>query len=897
MSARKPDNQIDALLRSGGTVVTASDRAARSITAAFHQARRAEGLTAWLAPKVQNWQSFVRSEWQARARDGRLLLNSAQEQSLWAEIIGSSRHLAALLDGPRQRLAALAIEARDRLSLFAPRYLRESARSAWQQDAEAFSGWLTAFDAICQKENLLSESRLPLELIPLLEADKTFRSPLLLAGFDRLLPVQRGLFDAWGEWSEIESDEQAAGISFFAAADAQTELTACCLWASQFLSANPSASILVVLQDATERRGEIERAFLKFTNALNSSGAPLFEFSLGVPLSRIQLAKAALLALRWLDGALSDSEIDWLLSTSHIAATGQESLALQSYVRTLRRKGMEQPQWTLTDFLNRNQSAQSLPASWAERANSAQQLLESSKRNTQAPLDWAALTPRLLAALAFPGPRPLSSAEFQALHRFEQAVEQAGTLGFDGRRVPWRTFLDWLAHSLNETLFAPESRNAPIQIIGPTESAGLTADAIWILGASEAAWPNSGSMNPLLPVAVQREAGMPHATAQLDWDLAHAITMRLIRSASEVHFSYARQNDGIEAQPSRLIAGILGAPQSLPREFTAPKSAPPQTEAYIDLSQIPFPHAKASGGADVLTAQSNCPFQAFAKIRLGAERWQAAEAGLTPAQRGNLLHAALHSLWAGPPEGIRSYAELAQITDLHRFVSPHVRGAFRDKITASLQARLPRRYLELEEQRLTRLIADWLQYESKRVPFEVAGTELAATKSIAGLTLDLRLDRVDRLNDNTLLVIDYKTGQVSPKVWNLPRPENVQLPLYAGFALEETFDELIGGLVFAKLRTAGEIEFSGRVGDPAATLFADLKGHTSLVRNPLQAEDLIDWRDHIKQLAEDFLSGNAEVNPREPDRQTCERCGLKTICRIELNSVEEEAESEEQDHE
>jgi hypothetical protein len=48
----------------------------------------------------------------------------------------------------------------------------------------------------------------------------------------------------------------------------------------------------------------------------------------------------------------------------------------------------------------------------------------------------------------------------------------------------------------------------------------------------------------------------------------------------------------------------------------------------------------------------------------------------------------------------------------------------------------------------------------------------------------LRLDRIDRLNDGSLLVIDYKTGDVSPKSWDLPRPDDVQLPLYAGFALD-----------------------------------------------------------------------------------------------------------------
>jgi RecB family exonuclease len=199
---------------------------------------------------------------------------------------------------------------------------------------------------------------------------------------------------------------------------------------------------------------------------------------------------------------------------------------------------------------------------------------------------------------------------------------------------------------------------------------------------------------------------------------------------------------------------------------------------------------------------------------------------------------------------------------------------------------MPRRYLELEEQRLTGLVAEWLDYESTRIGFEVAETEADRTIHLAGLTLDLRLDRIDRLIDGTLLVIDYKTGIVSVKSWELPRPDDVQLPLYAGFAL----DGELGGLVFAKVR-AGDLAFAGHVGDPAATLFAGLKGNSTLAKNTLTAEQLIGWRERIEQLARDFLAGRVEVDPREAPK-TCERCGLQTLCRIHEYEAQPEAEDE-----
>jgi ATP-dependent helicase/nuclease subunit B len=884
--------EIDAWLRQGGLVVTASERAARALSTAFNRTRQSEGLKAWTAPNILDWSSFVRSAWSANTLDSRLLLNSTQEQSLWASIAAADGPLASLLEGPRYRLARLAMEAHELLCNHAPRFLRQAARSSWQNDAAAFSRWLSEFDESCRASNLISPARLPIELLQLLEnpspsAGKHDRPPLLLAGFDRILPVQRAVFDAWGAWHEAEPNSAAEQIHFYAAPDDQAELTACALWAKRQLTTNPEARILIVTQNAQRGRGQIERAFLSHTG---STSSPLFEFSLGIPLSQVPLARAANLLLRWLSGPLAEHELDWLFSTGLAAASTLECSALQAHMRALRRRGLEQPSWTVEAFIQpfvSQPQASLLPVAWLERITRAQRRLKELARRPQSPLDWAEYVPQLLQLLHFAESQPLSSAEFQASVRWQQAIETAGSLGFDGRRIDWKDFLSLLARTLDETLFAPESRDAPIQIAGPAESAGLIADAIWLLGATEDAWPAGGSTHPLLPPEVQREARMPHATAQLDWDLAHAITTRLLASASEVHFSYARQIEGVESRPSRLIAQLAALPHPLPSEFAAPPLPDPLTIPVEDFSQIPYPPGNVPGGASVLTSQSQCPFKAFATARLAAQGWEPAQAGLTPSQRGKLLHEVLHAVWAGPPRGIRTHADLQNLNDRQSFIAGHVERAFAEKMPSSLRQRLPARYLELEKQRLTRLVTAWLDFESTRIPFKVLETEADRTVTLAGLNFKLRLDRLDRLCDESVLVIDYKTGDVTPRSWDLPRPDDVQLPLYAGFAREA--DQVLGGLVFAKLRP-GDLAFAGSVGAPSATLFAGLKNTSALAKNALTAEQLLDWRDAIGQLAEDFLAGRAEVDPRDPPK-TCELCGLQTLCRIQENQIAVEAES------
>ncbi|MGB6975404.1 MAG: PD-(D/E)XK nuclease family protein [Terracidiphilus sp.] len=874
--------EIDQWLHSGGLVLAASDRAAHFLRDAFHQRRRHEGVSAWPEPEIHPFSAFVQNAWLHRTLDDRLLLNPAQEQSLWARIASAEPALLTSLEQPLHHVAALAAEAHNLICSHAPRLLRASARSGWDQNAAAFSDWLAEFDRLCNREHLLSPSRLPLELIKLLQSDSAARPPLLLVGFDRILPTQRDLFRAWGRSQQLSLDEPASDRKYFSAPDPASELEACARTCMQRLAADPAAQILVLSQQIPTHRGQIERAFLR---AAPPSALPPFEFSLGIPLSAVPIARAALLLLRWLAGSLQEHEIDGLFSAGFIADP-QESAALQARMRTIRNKGLQSPQWALIHFLNLREVSSAPPDSWLARANTAQQRLAAHQRASQSSLAWASLVPQLLADFGLPHERRLASPEFQALRRWQQALDTCASLAFLGPPVSWHEFLSSLERILGSTLFAPQSTHAPILIAGPAESAGLTASALWVLGVDQDSWPARSSTHPLLPLPVQREASMPHATALLDLELAQAVTTRILASAPVVRFSFARLHQDSEAHPSRLIREHAGDPQSLPDHLlvsasNAPLAVPFSDESCIALApgQPPF-----HGGSALLTAQSACAFQAFAKHRLNAQDWEPAEAGLTPSQRGMLLHHVLHSIWREPPpRGIRSLQDLLAVSaDLPAFVAPHVHVALRDSLPVSVRKRMPQTYLDVEATRLLRLISEWLALESRRLPFTVEQTEDSQTVAPAGLQLKVRLDRLDRLQDGSLFVIDYKTGEHNASEWTTRRPEDPQLPLYAVFALptNETLgeSETLGGLVFAQLRT-GEVKFAGRLRDARSTLDASLNRASSLVKNPLTNQQIDDWHKTIVELARDFLAGRAEVDPLDTVK-TCQRCGLHTLCRI-----------------
>jgi probable DNA repair protein len=526
-----------------------------------------------------------------------------------------------------------------------------------------------------------------------------------------------------------------------------------------------------------------------------------------------------------------------------------------------------------------------LPESWKAGMQTARQQLQREQTQgaagRQSPMEWARIAALLLETMGWPGFRPESSVEFQVRKRWDAVLEACGSLGFDGTLIEWSEFVAAVGEAVSQTIFAAESTDARVQVTEPLESAGQLADGIWFLGAHEENWPGRGAPHPLLPIGLQRDAEMPHANPQTDWALAEEATERLLHSAEEVVFTYPRQAGEGELRPSRLVAQRLGDPLALEEIETFARQN--LSESFADEGRVPFLSSRLRGGAATLTRQSLCPLQAFATARLGAEDWSAAEVGLNAKQRGQLLHKVPHRVWGGAGRGgISNSAELAAIGDLRAFVAAIVAEVMQEgfapeggKVAANGNLlRFPARFLKLEAERLTRLVVEWLGYELARLPFRVESTEVTQEVTVAGIAMRVRLDRVDELPSGAKLIVDYKSSNVGPSAWRGDRPDDVQLPLYATYAVLDDLE----GLVFGRVRPS-EVAFCGRVRNAKNSLRADLSNSGGLVRDALTEEQLEEWRGLIERLGEDFVAGRAEADPKNPVK-TCGSCHLQAVCRI-----------------
>ena len=498
--------------------------------------------------------------------------------------------------------------------------------------------------------------------------------------------------------------------------------------------------------------------------------------------------------------------------------------------------------------------------------------------------DWADNIRELLQAAGWAAAHANDSVEFQTRRKWESALDELATLDFEGARVPFVEALDELEGILQRTLFAPESRDAPIQIMGPHEAAGSRFDALYFLRAGDLSWPAGNNLNPLLGWALLWDLGMPGSDPQRDFATAGQVTRRLASSAATVVFSYARETADARQRPSALVAAFGLEPMA--EVPVPPISAVADLENAEDGGFIPLANSVVHGGSGILEAQAQCGFRAFAEKRLRSAPLEMQEPGLNAAERGQIVHAVMANLWNDlhTQDALRALSVADRYAHLDRAIAAALDGASQDASSPWDTA-----YLEVQRRRLHRLIAPWLEVELKRPRFEVRSSEQQFEgRSIGPLTITVRVDRIDTVFDEAGapmgdVILDYKTSDAKPTEWVGERPDDPQMPLYAVLSPPET----IAGIGFARLRPGPTMGLQGLDRDgallarPARSEFASLEA---------QIED---WRRVLITLAEDFAAGDARVRPKTyPD--TCKYCAQRPLCRVDPALLEERSEDMEE---
>jgi hypothetical protein len=242
------------------------------------------------------------------------------------------------------------------------------------------------------------------------------------------------------------------------------------------------------------------------------------------------------------------------------------------------------------------------------------------------------------------------------------------------------------------------------------------------------------------------------------------------------------------------------------------------------------------------------------------------------------MHRALEVLWREVQDSRRLQAMPSQ--ELSGLIAQSVTDAARDLWNTG-QSRVQAR----ECARACDLIAKLCVLESGRSAFRVRDIERAMSVTLAGARLDLRIDRVDELDDGGLAILDYKTGARHSMEWYREHLSHPQLLAYLA-----AHEEDVSALATVTIRAAqmgfqGIARSAGLLPKVSAAEGPDGAGGADAWTRSRQF-----WHARIETLVRDFLLGRAQVDPAP---QACKNCDVVSLCRIVERGLIDEDDLEE----
>ncbi len=888
---------LQALTR-GALVLTGNNRLANTLIDKYDQFCLSNKKTAWPSPDILPINNWLILSWETAMLNGlvssdTILLSHEQEYQAWESIIKQSSYGNGLL-----RISATAKSVCDAWRLL-QNWTLSHDDSDYQNsdDAKAFHYWASEFETRCITNNWIVTAQLAsLDFYSRLSTLNNNREILLL-GFDELTPQMQGLFEQLKlsscdvRWLRQETKGQFAVR--LQCNDVRDEIYNFCCWAKKLLEENTSNRIALVAPEIGLIRPillhTLERVLLPTTSATqiapvsnNVTESPTvpalpWDISMGVALSEYSIIKLAFQLLSLVRGKPSIEVVSSLLRSPHIAGANEEQNQRALLDRQLRELGEPLVSLqTLHYYCAQQQTAFYCPALLKISKNLI--TLKKScmaKAGSQQWTEW--LTSWLISAGWSTG-RSISSEEYQTIEAWKALLQSFASLQTVTDKMTFEEAVTCLQRLASDKIFQIQSKSAPIQILGLYESIGLDFDHLWVMNLHDEVWPVVPRPNPFIPMHLQKQFGLPHASWERELVIAKKITKRLEISAANVVFSYPAKNGTQELRVSPIIGHYpesslsdlaIDYPPSWPQHIKQQAILEELTDDAVATVSI----EKVSGGSSIFKNQSLCPFRAFVENRLHAKPMRQSQPGLDAMKRGSLLHAVLELFWTVITDQQQLKSKSAD--ELELIINDCIEKAIEEMKVKSPDT-FNDCFTRIEKQRLLKLMLYWLALELQRAPFKVVDIERELNIDVNGINAHLFIDRVDELENGDQMVIDYKTGLVSPTDWFGDRPNDPQLPLYSMVSGGE-----LSAVLFAQIKT-GEVKFNGVVeqADLIPNLPPKRKGALK------EASDnwpqvLTDWKTVLNTLADNFLHAHIEVDPKE-GLATCRKlyCELSPLCRI-----------------
>ena len=820
--------------------ITPNRRIARAIEESYGDWQITRGINAWARPQVSTLKAFI-----LRAGEARLaryspefrILSPAMQRALFLSVAPTQ------LSDPENWYNEIAQAWR-----LVHHFPIEQDQGAHLETSNTllFRQWAEAAEMLLNQDRLVTEDEVAKQLLDgLKQHEWQPELPLVAWGFSDAHPptpvegdlmdtlMRMGLLTRAAATQPPNPPKTPRLVEFEQPED---ELRSIALWARERLErAEAPIAIGIAFPDANQRRPQLERAL---TNLLYPEDPPapddarLFDLAGGTPLSAFAVCDHALVFLRWAITGASSEELGRLRDSPFL-----------------------------------------------EMSNSALPLAKRRKRKRSISA-WFDAFQKALQGVSWPGGAHLDSLTFQhasALGELASELAQASQFSPDCRA---EAALDMLERAAHERRHEVQRTGAPIRVLDIKDASAFRFTHLWVAGMRGADWPSPGSANAFVPRQSQRDASVPGVTPESRLRLARRITAKLSDCAPDLVFSFATLEGDEHHGPSALLTDtILTAPEFFGGrayrtriDYSHPymgdmsemedKGAQPARLVVIrDDRGPPCEDGEREATAAVVRDQSNCPFRAFALHRLGVTE-HVPQSTLPDARAlGSAVHLALDLAYRDLPD----QAALHTHPDLARLAEASAKRAIE-----SVMPTLPRSLRNGQTRLIASIAKAWFDEDAKRPAYAKLKTEFEVAAELEGMTLRLKIDRLDQdMATGRWVITDYKTSP--PPLTQLSAHATLhepQLPLYAN-ALREAHGLEPLALSF------------GDISGPEKAGYRHCSGDARLVpRAAMRATHMQVLKESgavVRGLVRDHAAGKAQVKPRA---LACERCHLGAFCRI-----------------
>ena len=883
-------------LTNGNTILVPNQRIRDAI---LHSFASTSTTPSWFTPDVNAVDVWLKNQWTSLSCQGQSpfsslrLLDSMEESLIWIDIIDQHHQDGSLLNVEEAAASVQHAYQLYRLWIDDGQELQRLPPSSSISEFQQFHHWCRLFTSYCQQQQLISLADATLTLLREYSSGN-IKPPdnMLVVNFYQPPPLYRKLFqvltsgesECFVQTADETSDVCGQSHSF---TDLETEVRACAEWARKLIDSQPEAHIGVIFGGEPAKLPAIDRIFKDTFNPAGFadllSEQPTFNDGITKqPILERRQIDEALLLLNLGSSPLDSADFCRLLQSPAIHGHQQEleaRIQLEIYIRG--NLGTRCSLSQLLRIMSREDKSYHCPILLKLLIDLANRVRA---HRLETPANWALIFQQQLHSLGWPAEyTALEETQAELLQAWQSVISCLSGYRSATGKINRSTAVSRLRTLCQKTALAnPGDTGRQLSLYSLNDAVGLEFNHVWFLGFTDNSQPPAASPSPFIAHKLQREAAVPGSHGEVQLELARqAFRIICASTKGETHGSFHLLDGDESYRISNLLNPFNEAPMAdidhppINRLALAACSSIEIEKLGIDNRVSLQADEQPRGGQEIFSDQSSCPFRAFAKHRLDCAPLELFRNGLDARTRGTALHIALEKLFSL----ITGHLQLTQLTGVQQqdLVSKCSEAAI-----AFLEARNPElmtpRFKSLEQERLHRLLGEYLELEKKRKEFQVVDTEKTVTWQQGQLNIRLKMDRIDRLDNGDLGIIDYKTGRYVPSVGKLSeeRPENLQLPLYY-WAASTSIGHSVGSVAIAQIN-AEKVRFHGLAAED--NVHPEIKSVGSHKEFGQDWQSLTsDWHTRLTSLAEEFIQGEARVDPVS-NQKTCENCQLQPLCRI-----------------